>query len=893
VLDQVKGMQFLYVKNRLLSLLTLFLCLLPASPAVSEESLLNQAIHHHKSGNYKEALQIYAQVSGPDRMAAVVGATRVRIMTGDYQEAEQALRQQLRSEPENETVTRQLAELLRLTGRSEEAIAALEPIVGSQTATVCSLVQFGTLLALRGGRAAAEGYFQQAISDYDRGLVFDAQEVACVAEASRQLGRFQDANSLFREALRIDPENLAIQVSWGDLFLEKYNLAEARRSYKQVLEQNGRHVPALVGMARVAGGPEAHALLETALEINPRHAPARVVLAGLLMEDGNDDGAADQLQRALQINPESTDALAQLAAIAYLKDDHERFQRLERQVADLGPDNGAFYARVAEVSGRNYRFAEAVAMAEKAIALDARNWNGHIVLGMNLLRLGREAQGRTHLDIGFRGDPFHIRAKNLLGVLDTLDGFETRTTDHFVVRMHPLDAAVLWPYLKPLLAESWQRLTAKYEFEPIGPILIEIFSEREDFAVRTSGLPDIGHLLGVCFGGVITLNSPKAHTPREFVNWQEVVWHEFTHVVTLQMTQNRIPRWLSEGVSVFEERSGRPEWGRRQDIDLIRAVKENRLIGIDQLDAAFSEAKNLADLNFAYYEASILVEYIKERYGFDTLKALILQHAGNRSQRAIFETVLKVSTEDLETDFFAWLKSRVQRFNIYVGREADVDMSRSSDNTRPASQQQHKLQVARLEEQIKAQPRDFLARLRLGLILFTANDYEGAIQHLTVARALLPSFSASPNPREILAAIYEERGEIPFMIRELEALAKIQPNAFGTCFKLGQIAWSRNEYDRAVYYLERALAVNPYDTETHRLLGAIAQKRSDYQTAVREFEVLLALDQTDPALANTNLAEAHLRGGDKARAKHYALAALEIAPLFARAQDILLDAIEP
>jgi tetratricopeptide (TPR) repeat protein len=379
----------------------------------------------------------------------------------------------------------------------------------------------------------------------------------------------------------------------------------------------------------------------------------------------------------------------------------------------------------------------------------------------------------------------------------------------------------------------------------------------------------------------------------EFVNWQEVVWHEFTHVVTLQMTQNRIPRWLSEGVSVFEERGGRPEWGRRQDIDLIRAEKENRLIGIDQLDAAFSKAENLADVNFAYYQSSILVEFIVERYGFDTLKTLIYRYAENRSQRAIFEAVFKVSLEDLEADFFSWVKSRVQRFNIYVGREAEVDMRRSSDSSRPTSQQQRKLQVARLEEQIKAQPRDFLARLRLGLILFAANDYEGAIQHLTVARALLPSYSASPNPREILAAIHEERGEIPSMIRELEALAKIQPNAFGTCFKLGQIAWRRSEYDRAVYYLERALAVNPYDQEAHRLLGAIARKRADYQMAVREFEVLLALDKTDPALANTNLAEAHLRGGDKARAKHYALAALEIAPLFARAQNILLDAIEP
>ncbi len=67
----------------------------------------------------------------------------------------------------------------------------------------------------------------------------------------------------------------------------------------------------------------------------------------------------------------------------------------------------------------------------------------------------------------------------------------------------------------------------------------------------------------------------------------------------------------------------------------------------------------------------------------------------------------------------------------------------------------------------------------------------------------------------------------------------------------------------------------------------------DFATAIREYTVLLALDDTDPALANTNLAEALLLHGQKAEAKRYALAALEIAPMFERAQDILLSTVDP
>jgi hypothetical protein len=68
--------------------------------------------------------------------------------------------------------------------------------------------------------------------------------------------------------------------------------------------------------------------------------------------------------------------------------------------------------------------------------------------------------------------------------------------------------------------------------------------------------------LGVCFGSLITANSPASQGAHP-VNWQAVLWHEFCHVVTLQMTRNKMPRWLSEGISVYEEHQANPTWGER------------------------------------------------------------------------------------------------------------------------------------------------------------------------------------------------------------------------------------------------------------------------------------------------------------------------------------------
>jgi tetratricopeptide (TPR) repeat protein len=319
-------------------------------------------------------------------------------------------------------------------------------------------------------------------------------------------------------------------------------------------------------------------------------------------------------------------------------------------------------------------------------------------------------------------------------------------------------------------------------------------------------------------------------------------------------------------------------------------------MGLTQLDGGFSQAKTAAELSFAYYESSLLVEFIVERYGFKTLKTLIYQYATHADMGAVFKTVFHISLDEFESDFFSWINQRVKTIDVYVpgkvASEMDPFSEKETGANLPAAFQKDATADA-LRKRIEARPRDFSAQFQLGLIFYQSKDFPAAIEHLTFARDLLPGYSASPSPREILAAIHEELGDTQAMIRELEALVKVQQHAFKACLKLGQAAAARKDFDRAVYYFERAIAVNPYDLEVHRSLGIVSMQRSEYLKAIREYGVLLALDSTDPALANTDLADAFLRGGNKDQAKRYALAALEIAPMFERAQDILLDTLDP
>jgi tetratricopeptide (TPR) repeat protein len=197
-----------------------------------------------------------------------------------------------------------------------------------------------------------------------------------------------------------------------------------------------------------------------------------------------------------------------------------------------------------------------------------------------------------------------------------------------------------------------------------------------------------------------------------------------------------------------------------------------------------------------------------------------------------------------------------------------------------------------LRKRIAIHPRDFEAHLQLGILLNEEEDTDGAVRHLIAARNLLPEYSAFPNPRKELAAIYEKQGDEAAMLRELEALMNVYQHGFEPCYRLAQAAYRQNDYDRAVYYLERAIAVDPYHEKPHRTIAEIAMKRADSETAIREYKVLLKLEAKDPVRAYTDLAEAYLAGGKKAEAKETVISALEIAPTYERAQNILLEAIQ-
>lgn len=847
------------------------------------------------TGSYAAATDIFQMADGLDRNEGLVGASKAFAMMGNYREAMSVVRDAIEDEDYARfpLLSTQLAEVLRSVGESQEALQVLEAVVaGLADPPVRTLVQYGSLLKFVGQQQLAMPILDRAVQRYNNGLVFASEDVAMVALASWLLGNFHDANSLFNEATRANPNNLEAHALWGDLFLEKYNAADAERSYQEALDINGRFVPALVGMANVVGDERA---LQRALAVNPNSIPAMETYGQLLMVNGREDEAQDYFDRVLAINPEALKTLSVLASKAALEQRTADYESILAQVEAFSPDNPIFLANIADSLGKNYLFDEAVSFARAAIAADPQYWQGYTLLGSNLIRLGEEEEGKANLEIGYENDPFNVMTSNMLKVFDTLETYRTLESEHFKVHMSENDANILWPYLEPLLEEGWDTLTAKYGFEPEGPILIEMFDKTEDFAVRSVGLPDIGPLVGICFGKVITLISPDTLS----ANWQEIVWHEFAHVITLQMTGNRMPRWLSEGISVWEEREGRPYWGRSQGLDLVRAAEQDKLLDVADLDSGFSGARSSADLGFAYFQAYLVVDYIADEYGFEKLLELVHQYGLVKQDDARFDEVFDMSLAQFDTGFRNWIDRRVAEINVYVHSEDMPDEGEGhghgvrenssailAELYNNASLKQH--MRARIEEN----ERDFQAYLQLGIVLFKEENFFEAKQYLNQAYELLPSYTGYPSPPLVLSQIYEKEGDTEAQLQQLELLLENLQHDYGSAIILAEAALEEGDNERAAYFIDRAIQVDPYRADVHQLKANYAETIGDSALAVTEYEVLLRLEINDPAEAQTNLAEAYLRNGQPLQAKENILRALETAPSYRRAQEILLQSVD-
>jgi tetratricopeptide (TPR) repeat protein len=836
-----------------------------------------------KKGDYARAVELLSAraSANPSDAQAQKYLLRAFLETGRYTEAESAARKFLGKHVDAGAVRHALAEALAATGRYEEAIKEFERAgldsakAGASPERLESELRRAEVMELTGQEEKAREIFQSFVTYYNEKEPETAPELTLVARALVHLEKYKDASEMYTSAIATDATFIDAHLGGGLLFTEKYNYAEAATFFSDALEINPNSARAHLGIAankRLEGGAEMTASLERALSINPNLLEARALRAGLELEAGNYDEAGAEIEKALKINPRYLEAHALRAALLYLQD--RDFEPVVTGALAINPRYGAIFDTLSHYATITRRTAQAAQFSRRAVATSPRLWRAHLSLGMALLRLGQMDEGRAAVETSFKGDPFNVWAKNTLDLLDTMKDYRETKSGLFVIRADAKESDVLAPYAAELLEEAAAKLNAKYRFTPKGPVTVELFPNHEDFAVRALGLPGLG-ALGVCFGQVIAQDSPSARPEGQF-NWGSTLWHEYTHVITLQMTDYRIPRWFSEGLSVYEERRARPGWGDDWNINVLRAHADGRWFKIADLDSGFMRPRRPDDVQLAYFQASQVVEFITERYGFDAILRMLTLYRDKALTPDVLRQALKLSETEFDRAFADYIEGKARPIRQALGAEGAVAAQLPKDAV---------LELLRSRE-------TFPLHLRAGTLYKAEGDGEAAARHFKRAIELFPYYTGEGNAYEVLADIYEKKGDSAAAASVLELLVNQDETNLNALKRLLALRLAQNDHARALEAVRLSFFVSPFDPGAHARAGELLLGQGDARSALSEFQVALLLRPPNEAEASYNVARAFYALGKTTEAKRAVIRSLEAAPSYEKAQELLLKIVE-
>ncbi len=785
------------------------------------------------AGDYKAAIAELGKVTGRDRPAARLLLARAQLATGDHAGAEATL-VPLAQGPAKDALAIEahlvFDELRRLTGRTREARTDLEQLWKDHPTDRAIRTALGEARHALGDVLGAKALFDETIKESDANQLDldDPVQTYQLAVAARYTSQYQLANDAFRETVKLRPQLTRAGIEWAELFLEKYAAQLAEQTLEEVFKVNPNEPDAHAAMAQVIvetrydlAAVRHH--LDASLGLNPRNARSLKVRASIEIDQNQWDAANKTLDAVLATNKDDVEAIAMKATIAWLRDATKAYQAEVQRALAVDPAYAELYRIVARSAVREHRYVEAIELEKQAVKLKPDFYEAMAGVGLGYLRLGMEKEGIEWLDKSWAGDQYNIRTFNTRTLFkETIPkDYTFGTSKNFRIRYHNDEKAVLARYLEPTMERAFADMVRRYGFTPKTPVTLELYAERNDYGIRTVGLPDIA-ALGVCFGQVITAMSPANGD----INWGMILWHELGHVFAIQLSNSRVPRWFTEGLSEYETLIVRPDWRRENDADLYGAMVNGTLPSIASLNSEFMQPDTSAVV-VAYYQSAVTIEYIVQTYGFPkVVEALKLFGKGSETPD-VLQAITGKPIAQLDTEFRKYLEIRLKP---YAGTFKLP--TRGFDD------------VTKLEIAADAAPKDAKARAHVALGYYYAGDAEKAV---TAAAAALALDAKQPIARYIQAEVLLHQGDLPKSKALYQGLIADGHDNFDLRSRLAQIAEGENKPDEIEQQLCAAKKLDPERSFPYQELAQLYEKAGQKAKALAELEHYAFLEQMDLA----------------------------------------------
>ncbi len=681
----------------------------------------------------------------------------------------------------------------------------------------------------------------------------------------------------YRRVLKTEPENAEVYQYIGDLALEKYDYELASENYDKGLQLEPNNTDLRASLAECffeSNRGQAIEILEKNLEINPRHVDSLLMMAQhhLLAELEDKTEAMAFIERVEKVNKNEPRPNAMRVVMALIEADEEAAEKFRRQAKKGRAQDPRIDYHIGQWMSSIMRFQEAVPFLRASLEIDSNFLPAKIALGQNLLRTGEEAEAWMILEGVSDRDQYNVAVYNLLALHDEIEDYQIMNRENFIVRMESSEARLYGARVLDLLEQAEDDLHAKYDFTPSKPILIEFFPKQEDFAVRTFGFMGGDGFLGACFGLVVTMNSPNNGATGK-TNWESTLWHEYCHAVTLGATKNRMPRWLTEGLSVYEERLRDPSCGEQLSLEFKHMILEgDELIPLSQLNYGFLKPKSGKHMMFAYYQSSLFVEYFMEKHGEEKMRSII----GDLRQGVKFSEACKRHADSLpklEKDFFAYAKETARAY----GGELEWDVP--EENLAAFSPEE-------LADWLKENPANYYGLRAQGTALLRAENYAEAEKVFLELVEKFPNHADAGSPYQLLADLYRRTGDREKEREMLWELISQSTDWLDEMLLLLDYEAEAGDWERVDHLAHQVMAINPYITKAQKALAQSYEARDQRDEAVMQFETLLTLKPQNPAQIHFRIADL-LQESEPARSKKHTLDALAEAPRYRDALRLL------
>lgn len=773
-----------------------------------------------------------------------------------------------------------LAEVLRYRGRHDDAKAVAQKVVrqiNAQSPSERTGAESDVFLGV--------GKLYEAIGALDL-----AAEHLVQAEALRKSEKRSTADVL---------------VALGDAYRQARSMSgdqpRAFSTYRDALEQNPALVSAKLGRIRthfyVQDTSDAEREIAEALAIKPNDAEALTLKARLRTIDGRYSEALSILDGVLAMNPNAKEALAERAAALHLLRRTDEREAMVARALAIDPTYGEALRTIGDAISSHYRFAEAIPFHRRALEVDDRDAMTWISLGRDLCFVGQETEGAKALERSkeVEDDPStpavdwlpHPWRANMLTVLARMDKEYVDGGDQAIrFRIHTHENPIMEPRLRAAFDADGVVLRERYGWSPDPNLLVENMASHTDFSVRTVGFAGLG-AVGACFGPLVTLLSARAEGFRGSFCWRRTALHELAHVYTLGRSNGRVPRWLTEGCSVYEEFRAQPQWYRDQELDLINAFANGTVIPLAEFNAAFRSPRVM----FAYFQGGLWVEFAVERYGFDSILRMLDAYAEDLETPQVIDRVFGKSMAELDVEFHAFvLETRLKGLKVqptydedmrrtllaqlrkkpddvgtlvdaawacYQGGravDADVHLSKALKKEptnagalrlaarRALDRGRKDLARENLEAAFKNGGEEFTAAMQLAELRGAAKDFEGARQALRIAIACFPPAIGPGSPYLALHESLMSEQKTDEAMRELERYVALDETAVPQRLALARWHESESRFDAALRLLSEVENVEPFSREAYSMQARVLQQSNRPADAIAAWRSALLVD---------------------------------------------------